>query len=49
LGFELKEGERERERERAGRRRETWKDLKGGAWKKKRILFSQRNDLWRRK
>jgi hypothetical protein len=43
LGFELKEEVRER------RRRETWKDLKGGAWKKKRILFSQRNDLWRRK
>jgi hypothetical protein len=40
LGFELKEEERERE---------SWKDLKGGAWKKKKILFSQRNDLWRRK
>jgi len=44
LGFEVKEEVRKR-----ARRRETWKDLKGGAWKKKRILFSQRNDLWRRK
>jgi hypothetical protein len=42
FGFSA-EGRSERER------RETWKDLKGGAWKKKRILFSQRNDLWRRK
>jgi hypothetical protein len=45
FGFSA-EGRSEKERE---RRRETWKDLKGGAWKKKRILFSQRNDLWRRK